>query len=144
MSDPMETAQAVKRHIAARDRMGKLCGVELLEVAPGRAVGRMTVRDELLNSVDTVHGGAVFTLADVVFAAACNSHGTIAVAASVSISYLRAARAGDVLTAEGVENSAGRRLGHYTITVRDARQQPVAIFQGTAYRKDDPLVPPAG
>ena len=54
----------------------------------------MTVADQHLNAADVVHGGALFTLADLVFAVASNSHGQLALGINVSISYLKAARAG--------------------------------------------------
>jgi len=124
--------EEVKKFIDANDRFGKLTGVELIEIGVGYAKGRLVVRDELLNSVDTVHGGAIFTLADVVFAAASNSHGKVSVAANVNICYMNATRAG-VLTAEAEEVSRGNRIAHYTVTVSNENGEKVALFQGMAY-----------
>lgn len=140
MKDPNAIALAVKEHIQGQDRYGRLTGVEILEVKPGYARGQLLLREEHMNSVDSAHGGAIFTLADILFAAACNSHGLISVGANVSISYTRSAERGALLTAEAVENHGGRRLGHYTVTVRDEKKRLVALFQGMAYRLDKPLV----
>ena len=63
-----------------RDQFAKHSGIELLSVALGQAIARMTVHPWHLNGVGTVQGGAIFTLADFAFAAACNSHGKVAVA----------------------------------------------------------------
>ena len=117
-------------------------GVELTEVGPGRAKARMPLRKEHYNAMGGVHGGAIFALADAVFAPASNSHGTLAVAINVSISYLRPVE-GKVLYAEATELSRSRRLGSYTIRVTDEQDRLVAIFQGMVYRRDDPL-PAAG
>lgn len=124
--------EEVKKFISINDRFGKLAGVELLEIGVGYAKGRMVVRDDLLNSVDTVHGGAIFTLADVVFAAASNAHGKVSVAANVNISYMNAARSG-VLIAEAEEVSRGNRIANYTVTVRNEDGDNIALFQGMAY-----------
>lgn len=121
-----------------RDRFAAHCGVELIEVGAGRSVARLTLGEQHLNGADTVHGGAIFTLADLAFAAACNSYGTLAMAINVSISYVKAA-VGGVLTAEAEEASCSRRLGSYTIRITDDDGDLVAIFQGMAYRKGDPL-----
>ena len=120
------------------DRFAARNDIELLEVAPGRAKVKMTLHPHHWNGVGTVHGGAIFTLADFAFAAASNSHGTIAVAINVNISFLKAAKTG-VLWAEAKEVSKNFKLGSYTVEVKDDAGDLVAIFQGMAYRKKDAL-----
>jgi acyl-CoA thioesterase len=120
------------------DRFAMHSGIELLEVEPGTAVARMAIKDMHMNAVDSVMGGAIFTLADFAFAAASNSYGTVAVAVNVSITYLKARRTG-VLTARATEVARGRRIASYTVRVTDEAEELVALFQGTAYCKDDPI-----
>jgi len=122
-----------------RDRYAVMSGIELLEVAEGRAQTRMVVTQEHLNGVDTTQGGAVFTLADLAFAAACNSHGTVAVAANVNISFARPSFAGDTLTATAREVSCSRRLSNVTVEVTNQKGELVALFQGMAVRKEGSL-----
>lgn len=122
-----------------RDALARHLGIELLDVSPGTAVASMQVRDCHLNSLGIAHGGAVFALADFAFAAASNSHGTVALALSATISFVKAGRIG-VLTAEAREVSVSRKIGTYTVNVTDEAGQTVAIFQGTVYRKEDPVV----
>jgi acyl-CoA thioesterase len=121
-----------------KDYFAKRCGVELLEVRPGYARAKMPLQPHHLNGIGTVQGGAIFTLADLTFAAASNSHGTIAVAANVSITYMKAAVTG-TLWAEAREISKNFKLGSYTVDVKDDQGDLVALFQGLAYRKKDPL-----
>ena len=83
-------------------------------------------------------GGAVFTLADFAFAAASNSHGIVAVALDTSITFIRAA-VGGVLTAEAREESVSRRISVCNVRVTDGRGQVVALFRGTAFRKDEEI-----
>ena len=122
------------------DRFAQLCGIELLEVSPGTARARMQITDAHLNGVRIVHGGAIFALADFAFAAASNSHGTVAVGINVSISYLQAARTG-ALVAEAREVSRNAKLASYTVEIRDDNSTLVALFQGMVYRKPDPIKP---
>jgi len=121
-----------------KDALAAHLGIELLEVSPGRAVARMEVRDEHYNPFRTVHGGAIFTLADFAFAVAANSHGTIAVALSANILYLRPGGPG-VLTAEAMEMSRGKTTATYDVKVANDAGKPVASFQGMVYRKGDPI-----
>ena len=57
------------------DAWAQEAGIELMEVSAGRAKVRMRIAGWHKNSHGTVHGGAIFTLADTAFALASNSHG---------------------------------------------------------------------
>jgi acyl-CoA thioesterase len=128
----------LKRFFNEHDQFARRNGIELVSIAPGRAEARMTVEPHHWNGVNSVQGGAVFTLADFAFAAAANSHGTIAVAVNVSITFMKAVSAG-MLRAEAREVALNPRLGTYTVDVKDEQGELVAVFQGLAYRKKDPL-----
>ena len=122
-----------------RDRFARHVGIELLEVGKGWAKAQLALRPHHLNGVHTAHGGAIFALADLAFAAASNSHGTVAVGINASISYVKAASEG-TLTAEAQETSCGPRLATYTVRVTDDTGDLVAIFQGMVYRKKEPIL----
>src|SRR5512136_2251633 len=97
--------ERIKQFFADRDLFAKHAGIELVEVGKGTATTRMRVQEHHLNGVRSVQGGAIFTLADLAFAAACNSHGTVAVAINVSITFIKATGAGATLTADAKEVS---------------------------------------
>jgi acyl-CoA thioesterase len=131
-------ADATLRRFFRRDRFAAMAGVRLLEVRPGHAVARLRVTADHLNGVDVVQGGAVFTLADLAFAAACNGAGPVALAINVSISFLRAVERG-TLTAVAREVNRSARLSTVEVEVRDGKGQVVALFHGTAYVTRDSL-----
>lgn len=120
------------------DRFAERTNVELLTVSPGHATTKMVLHPHHLNGLGSVQGGAIFTLADFAFAAACNSHGTVAVALNVSITFLKAATTG-TLWAEAREVSKNFKVGSYVVEVKDDQGDLVATFQGLAYRKKDKL-----
>ena len=121
-----------------KDQFAKHLGVEILEYSPGKAKARMKLQQHHLNSAGTVHGGAIFSLADAVFSVASNSHGTLAMAINVSISFFKAVKTG-TLVAEGREVSFNPKLATYLIDVKDEDGNAVAFFQGTVYRKKDAI-----
>jgi acyl-CoA thioesterase len=131
--------ESVREHAewVAGDPFARSLGVELVEVAPGYGKVAMTVRDDMLNSHDTAHGGAVFSLADAAFAVASNSHGPLAVALEISVNYIAPAHPGDRLVAEAREESLGRRIGVYRLHVTREDGTLVAVAQATAYRKTE-------
>jgi len=120
------------------DRLAEYLGIELVEVSMGKAVARMEIREEHLNGIDTVHGGAIFTLADFAFAVAANSHGRVTVAINVSISFMKASTKG-TLTAVANEISLNPKIATYTVNICNDDGELIAIFQGLAYRKRDKI-----
>ena len=120
------------------DTFAEYVGIELLEVSKGRAKAKLEIKHEHLNGVNIVHGGAIYTLADLVFAVASNSHGNVAVAINGSIAYLKAVTEG-TLFAEAEEVSINQKLATYKVSVTDERDNTIAIFQGMVYRKKDTL-----
>ena len=124
------------------DRFAASSGMRMVELRPGFARTSLEVEDRHLNSVGIVQGGAIFTLADLAFAMACNSAGKVAVAVSTNLSFLKATRSG-TLVAEATEVARSRRISTCTVRVTDNAGELIALFQGTAYIKDEPF-PPAG
>jgi acyl-CoA thioesterase len=132
----METETA--RRVFARDRYAELSGIEIVETSEGYCKARMQVEDKHLNSVDVVHGGALFTLADLAFAVASNSHGQVALAINAHITYLQAVQTG-VLYAVATEVDKPRKLGAYEVTISDEGGRIIATFNGMVYRKNQPI-----
>jgi acyl-CoA thioesterase len=129
VADPDEIARRCAAVMWADDKASQALGMELVEVASGRASLRMTIRPDMANGHAIGHGGFTFALADSAFAFACNSHGRRTVAASCDISFLAAVRIGDVLEAEALERYRRGRTGIYDITVRRGAEV-VAEFRG--------------
>lgn len=123
-------ADKVGRHVAENDVMGRTLGVVLEEIRPGYARARMTVCPDMANAAGIGHGGATFTLADVVFGASCNSHNKLALAQNCNITFLAPVELGDVLIAEGREVSQQGRGGVYDIVVSNQDGMQVALFRG--------------
>jgi acyl-CoA thioesterase len=121
-----------------KDKFCEFIGIELLEVEEGRAKAKLDIKPHHLNGVGIVQGGAIFTLADFAFAAASNSHGTVAVSINANISNMTAVSTG-TLYAEAREISKNHKIGTYTVDVTNEKGQVIAIFQGMVYRKKDPI-----
>ena len=137
----MNLSEPELKQIFKNDRYAALSNIELLTAGPGHATAKMTLQPHHLNALNTVQGGAIFTLADFAFAVACNSHGTMAVALNVSITFMKAATSG-TLWAEAREIAKNFKVGSYTVTVKDDTGDLVAQFQGLAYRKKDKIPTP--
>ncbi|MDJ0793851.1 MAG: hydroxyphenylacetyl-CoA thioesterase PaaI [Woeseiaceae bacterium] len=133
----LETARGCAETMYANDRASKALGIEIDIPAAGEAVATMTVRDDMVNGFDVLHGGLTFALADTAFAFACNAYGVLSFAAAAQIEFLRPAMLGDVLTATATEDHRGRRNGYYSVEVRNQRDELVALFRGRSAAKSD-------
>lgn len=130
--------QKILKFFTENDQFARHCGIDLLEVKPGWGKARMEIQPFHINGAKTVHGGAIFTLADFTFAAAANSWGQLALAINTSMVFIKSAHGG-ILYAEAKELSKNRQLGNYQVEITDG-QQLIAQFQGTAYRKESSLI----
>ncbi|MBN2558062.1 MAG: hotdog fold thioesterase [Clostridia bacterium] len=117
-----------------RDRFAKLCGMKIEEIRGGYARTSMVVEDRHLNGVDICQGGAIFTLADLAFACASNSHGPVAVSINITMAFLEAVKEGETLIAEAREISLHKRIAMYEMEVRSG-EKTVSRLTGTVYRK---------
>ena len=123
----------------ADDPFSRWMGVEFVDIAPARAVLRMTVRPEMCNGFGVCHGGITFAFADSAFAFACNTHGTVTVSIDNAIAYPAAIHAGDVLTATATEETRSNRILYYRVLVtREGTGDLVGMFRGTAFRTEKP------
>ncbi|MCW8824937.1 MAG: hydroxyphenylacetyl-CoA thioesterase PaaI [Gammaproteobacteria bacterium] len=138
-SDKLPEPAEIGTWMHKNDHFINLLGIELVDIQPGFARVEMLVREDMLNAVDIIQGGATFTLADFAFAAASNSHGTVAVGLNVQINYSTPAFEGERLIATAREVNLGKRTGIYSVEVRKSDDTLVAHFTGTVFRRDDSL-----
>lgn len=119
-----------------QDRFAVAAGIELLDLKPGWAKAKMEIRDMHLNAGNVVQGGAVFTLADLAFAAAVNAYGNLAVSIETSIRYFKSESEGSVLYAEAKLVNLHKKLASFQVEITNEANELIALFTATAYRKD--------
>ena len=140
---PQQTADFVRQGMLANDRATLGLGMQILEVAPGRATITMAVRDDMLNGHQTCHGGFISALADSAFAFACNSYNELTVASGFAIDFVAPARLGELLTARCVEIAKTGRTGIYDAEITNERGERIAVFRGRSFTvKGKPAVAP--
>ncbi len=122
------------KRFVEQDAFARHVGVQVVEYGDGRATARLQIEAHHLNSAGTLHGGAIFALADAAFSAAANSHGVLALSIDASISYFQAVRGG-TMTADAREVARNPKLATYVIDISDDSGGLIAHFRGTVYRK---------
>lgn len=129
---PLETAQ----YMLNQDEFSKWMGIKLIEVRKKYCLIEMPVKEEMINGLKTVHGGITFSLADSALAFSSNNTNDSSVALNCMISFTKAVRLGDTLTAESILIADTRKTAVYDITVTNQHKVMVATFRGTVYKID--------
>lgn len=123
------------------DRFASSIGAHLTEVKEGSAKAQLTVEERHLNGGGVCQGGAIYTLADLAFAAVTNSHGILSLGISNTITFLKSAQLGDTITAECTELLNHHKLPYCDIKITNQHGELLAVMTGLAYRmiKDFPF-----
>ena len=114
-------------------------GIKLLELDEGYSKVQMEFTPDMENFLGTAHGGALFALIDEAFETASNSHGTVAVALNLNITYISSPPLESRLIAEAREYSRTQRTAVYDIKLFDEQNNLVASCEALVYRKGTPL-----
>jgi acyl-CoA thioesterase len=114
-------------------------GLRLVDLAQGYAKVEMAFTPDMENIFGMAHGGALFALIDEAFETASNSHGTMAVALNINISYTASPTEGATLTAEARELNRTNKTALYDIQVTEGGSRLIASCQALVYRMGKPL-----
>ena len=120
------------------DRFAIDAGVELLEIGNGFARARMEILPRHLNAGGVCQGGALFTLADLAFAAAVNSHAELTLSIQSDIRFFKAESKG-YLYAEAKEIYCRGKIAGAEVRITNNAGELVATFSGIGYRKASAL-----
>ena len=130
-------ASMIKR--VENEAYARKLGMRLVELEPGYAVVEMAPQEDTVNIFGMIHGGAIFSLIDEAFQASCNSHGTIAVALSMTINYHHPPDRKSILRAESKEIHRSQKTATYDIRVTGENNTLIASCLALAYRKRERL-----
>jgi acyl-CoA thioesterase len=126
-------------HKVEKEPFAQKFGIKLLELKEGYSKVGMDFTPDMENFLGMAHGGALFALIDEAFETASNSHGTVAVALNMNITYISPPSSGSRLMAEAREFSKTKRTAVYDIKLYDGQNQLIASCEALVYRKGVPL-----
>ena len=129
----------LKDFLNTGDRFAAGNGARIIDITPGTATAVMNVTPEHLNAGGVCQGGAIFTLADLVFAALVNQGENLTFAINSTIYYHVSAREGDTLRAEGRFSCNHHRIPSVEVEVTNQDGVRIATFTGQAYTGRNPL-----
>jgi acyl-CoA thioesterase len=114
--------------------------IKLVALGSGFSVVEMNYDPAVMSNIyNRAHGGAIFALIDEAFETSCQTHGTIAVALNVNVTYIASPNAPVKLQAESREVSRTKKTASYDIRVVDENATLIAVCQALAYRTGKPI-----
>ncbi len=124
--------------VIAGNPFADLLNLHIIERGAGSARSEMIVKDLYLNPVGSVHGGCIFTLADVTCGAAARTRTPCVTTVDGNIHFLRPALNTSRLLGEARELKCGKKLLVYEVSIKDQDGKLIAegMFTFMALDKD--------
>jgi uncharacterized protein (TIGR00369 family) len=132
----LDLAQKIQRGEALPPPIGRLLGLVLRAIEPGRAVFELAADERHHNPMGTLHGGVYCDLADAAMGyayAATLAEGETFTTVELKINFFRPVRQGK-LTAEARVVRAGSKLGYVECDVKDAEGRLLARAASTCMK----------
>ena len=130
--------EAIFREVV-KEPFAQKFGLKLVDLDDGYSKVEMKFTQDMENIFGIAHGGTLFAIIDEAFETASNSHGTVAVALNMNITYVAPPPKGCRLIAEAKEISLTNKTASYDIKVFDDQNKLIASCQALVYRTGKPL-----
>ncbi len=131
-------AAALNEYFHHSDSFATRLDIEIIEVGEDYAVASMPLTPMHRNGMQNAHGGAIYSLVDMAFAAASHASGQFYVTVQTSITYLEPGRVGPLL-GKAQKIRCGKTLNTYEVRVTDSDDTIVAIAIITGYNTKIPI-----
>ena len=134
------SVQAIRRFLEAHDRFAAHNGITVEDADYDYGKVSLAFEDHAKNSLDMLHGGALFTLAYMGFGLAANfgqEAGTM-IRPHATISSMKSAKTGPIVAEARLANG-GRHLATYEVKIYDGQGTYIACAMISGYRLDNKL-----
>lgn len=117
-----EIAQILYKAIA-RNEYVKLLGIEFKELKDGYCRAEMKYKKELANPYGMLHGGSLYSMADIVAGTAACMGGYYVTTVSGTLNFLLPADRTEYVCCEASKLRQGKHLAVYEVKIRDDSQK---------------------
>ncbi len=128
----MISKEELQKLVGDQDIVGKYFQIRVENFDDRHAECSMPLTPNHKNPLGIAHGGAIFSLADMCFEAACHAAGRFCVNSQTSISFLNKG-VGDRIYAKAELLKSGSKMVVYQVTITDIQKTVVAQGQITGY-----------
>ncbi len=94
-------------------------GIEMVEMKEGYGLGRIKYKEELLNPYGMLHGGSLYSLADIVAGSVACMCGCFVTTVSGTMNFLLPAVKTEYVYCEAEQLRMGRHLAVFSVRIKD-------------------------
>lgn len=113
--------------------------IEILEMKLGYVKGKMMVTEEIINPYGSIHGGCLYSLADIVTGLAACTYGVFSSTIDGSMEYIIPAMDTEYIICESVEIRQGKHVSLYEANIYDDKGQMVDKARFSFYMMNRPV-----
>lgn len=113
--------------------------IEILEIERGYVKGKLSVTDKVLNPYGSVHGGCLFSLADITAGLAACTYGTYASTINGDMEYILPAMHTEYIICEAKEIRQGVHVSQYEALLYDDKEQLIDRADFAFYMMNRPV-----
>lgn len=114
--------------------------IEILEMKLGYVKGKMMVKEDIMNPYGSIHGGCLYSLADIVTGLAACTYGVFSATIDGSMEYIIPAMNTEYIICESVEIRQGRHVSLYEANIYDDKGQLVDKARFSFYMMNRPVI----
>lgn len=111
--------EQIMRKIIDTNPYMRYLGVEMLKLTEGYGLGRMSYKEELLNPYGMLHGGSLYSLADIIAGAAACMGGHFVTTVSGNMNFLLPADHTEFVYCEAMQLRQGKHLAVFDVKIKD-------------------------
>ena len=115
----MDKAERILRKMAEENAYIRFLGVEFLELKQGYGLARMRYRKELINPYGMLHGGSLYSLADIVAGTTACMNGYYVTTVSGNLNFMLPAKETGYVYCEAIQLHGGRHLMVFQVKLKD-------------------------
>lgn len=115
----------------------QMLGIEITDLKKGYAKGRMKYCNELKNPYGSLHGGSLYSLADVISGTAACTGGRYASTVSGNMNFIRPAMATEYVYCTAREVRQGKQLAVYDVVLTDDNEEVLENGSFTFFLMED-------
>lgn len=97
----------------------KMLGIEIITISAGYAKSKMKVTPEICNPYNSVHGGCLFSMADITAGYAACSYGSYVSTVSGNMNYIKPAMNTQYIYCIGQVVRQGKQISVYNVELSD-------------------------
>lgn len=123
----------------ARDPYMKWLDIEFVECNENYIKTKLPVRDEFLNNFGGIHGGILYSLADITAGTLSCAQGTITPTVDGHLNYLEPAIVKEYVTCEARLKRCGKHLAYFGVEIKNEEGKLLDDGCFTFFRTESPI-----